>query len=266
MERPSPAPRCDLAIGARGLLEGQLARHRDHAAELRIEPLEPRQVHLGQLHRTHRLAAQQVGQLPHRLEGELVEVTGNVRSSRGRRRLDHRDRAGRWPGPADRDRIEVMRRRHAVGERDRAQPRVALPQSIHLPQHLLALRLGVLEPEQLLGLLDDLLGDLPLASLPQRRGGGAETPRTPTPARNERRAWCFRGSGTLMVTALRSGQRRPRPRGRVGGQHSNRATGSIAAPPSASRQRSRSREATATCRRQPRSRPHAAARCDARRS
>ena len=78
MKHAAILARRDLSIGLRRLLECNVFRERHHALEQRIEPLEPLEIKLGQLHRAHLPAS-------HDAESSTTERNASSSADPGRR-------------------------------------------------------------------------------------------------------------------------------------------------------------------------------------
>ena len=71
----------DFRVGGVRLRERAILGERDDASENRIVFLEPREVHLSELHRRHALATYELRQFSHRQKRELVEFGGRGTAS-----------------------------------------------------------------------------------------------------------------------------------------------------------------------------------------
>ncbi len=164
VERTAILPARDLLVRRRGLTERSLLRDRDDRLQHRVEPLDAAQVHPRELRRRHLPTANQLGELGHGKERELLQIVRyrswrHTAADRGalRRQLE------RDPGW---HRIEVHGGRDGVVQGDGVQlldlRRLAL-QPIH---HLLALLVAELETRDLFCAGDRGDGDLLTAGGP----------------------------------------------------------------------------------------------------
>ena len=93
----------DFRIGIPGLLPCAVFGKCDDAMQLRIEALEPGQVHLRELRWLHLTRAQQLRELRHRSKGKFLEVAWSR----------HHGRAGTY-GCSSGFRRQLLARRHGI--------------------------------------------------------------------------------------------------------------------------------------------------------
>ena len=173
MERTAISAMSDLFVGGMRLPERAILCERDHAAQHRIVFLEPRDVHLRQLHRRDFPPSNELGQLGHRQERELVDV----RRHRTVRNLaaHHRPARFRLNFLPRRQRIENDRRTHGVVEWDfvkRFDPLLLLLQAV---EHELALGLVEVHTGHFLGAGNGFDGDVGTGGEPGPENAGEKS-------------------------------------------------------------------------------------------
>ena len=82
VQRAAVMPRGDLRVSLPRLGHGKIIEKRDDAVDLPVVLLEATQVHLGQLDRGHRASFEQLRELRHGPEGDLLQITGPLQLGR----------------------------------------------------------------------------------------------------------------------------------------------------------------------------------------
>ncbi len=173
---PLYLPAAISASARRGLGSPVIVEEGDDVVEQVVVAVQPCQIHLGQLERRHLPRLQQLRKVTHRPERGILEV----RRSLDRRRLAERERnRGTTHGHAGCDRAEMKRRRHVVGNVNRAEFLIALEILVGGIHERFLLVFGHLDAGQLQRVRDHRDGD--------HVGSGVLHPR-PHHARRERRA------------------------------------------------------------------------------
>jgi 3-methylcrotonyl-CoA carboxylase beta subunit len=120
VEVPAVTPPGNFLVRPAGLLQGEFFGERDDTLELRSESLQTIQVHRGQLCRRDFTRPYQFGEIPHRIEGELLEVG---RDGRPDRRIQHQFAAPLRGRESRRKRVEYQGRRNGIADFDRVSGR-----------------------------------------------------------------------------------------------------------------------------------------------
>ena len=150
VERAPVASGGDLFIRLPRLLAGPVRGEGHDAVEDRIQPLEPREIHVGQLERADLARLDQAGKLGHRPERDLLQI----------RRTGHRrhctladfpfEALERHPGN---DRVEIQGRGYRVVEARLPHLLVVVEVLLDLVHHQLVFLVGELKPGKSRGFL-----------------------------------------------------------------------------------------------------------------
>ena len=151
MQRAAVFAGFDFQVGLPRLLQGQVLGEGDDAVQAGVVLLQAGQEKGGKLLGSNLPGAEQLAQLPHGVEGQVVAVGGQlyfggfgqlagVAVGGSQLRLSHPQRA----------RVEHYGRGHAVGQRDFAQRFVAVAVAVQVAARRIKLGIVEIQPENLL--------------------------------------------------------------------------------------------------------------------